>query len=115
MSLLRVLFGALLLALSACKAGGEPVRPALWEVTGPQGQRGWLFGTIHSLPKPVDWRSPPMDSALAGADRLVLEIDNAGDAKGIDAIYRRLAASRGLPPLLFVLRQPHGVALNQTL
>lgn len=99
MILLRALLGACLLALAACKAGGEPVRPALWEVTGPQGQRGWLFGTIHSLPEPVDWRSPPMDGALAGADRLVLEIDNAGDAKAIDAIYRRLAASQGLPPL----------------
>ena len=99
MSLLRLLLGTLLLALSACKAGGEPVRPALWEVTGQQGQRGWLFGTIHSLPEPVDWRSEQMISALAGADRLVLEIDNAGDAKAIDAIYRRLAASQGLPPL----------------
>lgn len=99
MILLRTLLGACLLALAACKAGGEPVRPALWEVTGPQGQRGWLFGTIHSLPEPVDWRSPPMDSALAGADRLVLEIDNAGDAKAIDAIYRRLAASQDLPTL----------------
>lgn len=99
MTLLRLLFGALLLALSACKAGGEPVRPALWEVTGQQGQRGWLFGTIHSLPEPVEWRSEAMMAALAGADRLVLEIDNAGDARSIDAIYRRLAANPGLPPL----------------
>ncbi|HMP56362.1 MAG TPA: TraB/GumN family protein [Novosphingobium sp.] len=100
MSLLRLVLGALLLALSACQAGGEPVRPALWEVTSPQGQRGWLFGTIHSLPEPVEWQSDAMKSALAGADRLVLEIDNAGDARAIDAIYRRLAASRGLPPLI---------------
>ena len=99
MSVLRALLGACLLALAACKAGGEPVRPALWEVTGPKGERGWLFGTIHSLPEPVDWRSGPMEAALSKADRLVLEIDNAGDARAIDAIYRRLAASRGLPPL----------------
>lgn len=99
MSLRHLLLGALLLALCACKAGGEPVRPALWEVTGPLGERGWLFGTIHALPEPVEWRSEPMQAALSGADRLVLEIDNAGDARAIDAIYRRLAASPGLPPL----------------
>lgn len=99
MTLLRGVFACLLLGLAACKAGGEPVRPALWEVSGPQGEQAWLFGTIHALPKPVDWRSPAMEAALAGSDRLVLEIDNAGDASAIDAIYRRLAASRDLPPL----------------
>ena len=112
MSLLRALLGALLLVLAACKAGGEPVRPALWEVTGPQGQRGWLFGTIHSLPEPVDWQSEPMKQALAGADRLVLEIDNAGDARAIDAIYRRLAASRGLTPLAERVPPEHRAAFD---
>lgn len=94
----KALLGALL-ALAACSQPAPVVTPALWEVTGPQGQRGWLFGTIHALPQPVDWRSPWVDKALASSDRLVLEINNADDPAALQAIYRELAGSPGLPPL----------------
>lgn len=98
---MRRLALGLLLALGAC--AHEPARkvtPALWEVSGPDGQRGWLFGSIHALPKPVDWRTPAMDSALTGSDRLVMEIGRNDDSQAINRIYRELAASSGLPPLV---------------
>lgn len=92
-SRLLALLGALLLA--ACQPAPKAT-PALWQVDGPGGQRAWLLGTIHALPAPVDWRSPRIDAALAGADRLAVEVADL-DA-GADA-FRRLATSPGHPPL----------------
>ena len=99
--LLLVLAGAL--ALAGC---GGPARdwpepsPALWEVTGPDGAQGWLFGTIHSLPEGARWRTPAVDEALARSSLLVVEVaelGRGGDEAG--AIFRRLATTPGLPPL----------------
>jgi uncharacterized protein YbaP (TraB family) len=90
------------LALAAC---GQPARqwpdpaPALWEVTGPGGAHGWLFGTIHSLPEGARWRTPAVDRALAGAGVLVVEIAELNDAAAAKATFARLATTPGLPPL----------------
>ena len=38
-----------LLALAACNRAPEPQQhPALWQVTGPGGETGYLFGTVHA-------------------------------------------------------------------
>lgn len=100
MNLLRAALAVLLLTLGACAKEPEPVRPALWEVSGPKGERGWLLGTVHALPDPVDWRSPAVNAALRGSDRLVLEIANSGDAASLGEVFSRLASSPGLPPVL---------------
>ena len=91
---------AVLLGLSGCSQP-EPkaVSPALWEVTGPKGEHGWLFGTIHALPEPVKWRSPKLDAALQGSNLLVLEIGNAGDPAAIGKVFDRLAHTPGQPPV----------------
>lgn len=93
----RGALAAFFLILPACKASpSDKVRPALWEVTGPHGEKGWLFGTIHALPQAVDWRSAAIDKALAGADGLVLEI---ADTDAVPAVFTRLARTPGQPPL----------------
>lgn len=97
----RALWLALLgvLALAGCKPAPTPARPALWEVTGPNGQRGWLFGTIHALPRPAAWRSPAIDTALAGADRIVVEIAAVSDGAAMQREFAALAHTPGQPPL----------------
>lgn len=89
---------AVVLLLGGCK-GPEPVHPALWQVDGPNGQRGWLFGTIHALPQRVDWRSRPVDAALAQADRVVLEVARIDDAGAIERSFAELAGQGSGEPL----------------
>jgi uncharacterized protein YbaP (TraB family) len=98
----RGLLLAALLALAGC---GQPARdwpkpsPALWEVSGPGGQHGWLFGTIHSLPEGAKWRTPAVDKAFEESDVLVVEIPNLGDTTAAKEAFDRLATTPGLPPL----------------
>ena len=95
-----LLLGAL--ALASC---GEPARewpaakPALWEISGPQGEQGWLFGTIHSLPEDVQWRTPAVEEAIAAADVMVVEIADIGNANRAAGVFDRLSGTTGQPPL----------------
>jgi uncharacterized protein YbaP (TraB family) len=98
----RRLLAALLLALlGACGQGDWPEpAPALWQVTGPAGQTGWLFGTIHALPDGAEWRTPALDAALAQAGPLVVEVGDLADPAVIRSVFARRAYTPGLPPLL---------------
>lgn len=92
------------LLLGACRSEPQPAAPAaksrvaLWEVTGPGGARGWLFGTVHALPEGTRWSRPAIAQALGAADRLVFEIGEPLDAKIAGEALGRLAFTRGLPP-----------------
>ncbi len=95
----RWLAGLLTAALAACSPQPEPARPAFWQVTGSNGEQGWLLGTIHALARPAAWRSPAIDAALGEADAVAVEVANLDDNAAIAREHARLAQSDGLPPL----------------
>lgn len=88
------------LALSGCgrEAQLEP-SPALWEVTGPEGAKGFIFGTVHALPDGLEWKTPAIDAAVETSDSLVLEIVDPADEAAARATFARLANTPGQPPL----------------
>lgn len=87
------------LALAACAPAPEPARPAFWQVSGPRGEKAWLLGTIHALPRPAAWTSPAIDRALAEADTVAVEVAGLADAGSTAKAYADLGTSLGLPPL----------------
>ena len=102
MSLLRWVGLCALLMVAAC--GREPVAPAdgkgpaLWRVQG-HGLNGWLFGTIHVLPKGLAWRTEKIRAAIEGADQLVLESAEIQDRARTMALFEKMGRSPGLPPV----------------
>jgi len=88
------LVGGAAQAAPAAKAA----RPAMWKVADADTTL-YLFGTIHLLPEGQKWRTPAMDSALAGADELVLELNDIDDMAASAQAMVRLGMSPGLPPI----------------
>lgn len=86
----------------ACDKAPEPppVRggPALWRVQR-GALTGWLFGTIHVLPKGVAWDTPAIREAMERADRLVLEAADLQDEQKTLALFEQMGRSPNLPPL----------------
>lgn len=80
---LAALAGGLALALTACAAADAPPPapaaapapsgPALWKVADADTTI-FLFGTVHALPKDVEWYRGPIAEALGAAQVLVTEI-----------------------------------------
>ncbi|MEO7826207.1 MAG: TraB/GumN family protein, partial [Allosphingosinicella sp.] len=98
-----------LLPLIGCAAEAAPAakagHPAMWKVAD-RDTTIYLFGTIHLLPKGQGWRTAQMDSALASADELVLEIANIEDPMASAQAMAKLGMSSGLPPI--AQRVPEG-------
>lgn len=98
--------GIALLSCSGCEAKAPPAkpvaqavaRPALWKVYDAD-TTVYLFGTIHLLPKGMEWHGPKLDAAMKASQDLVLEtvID---DPAALGAIMMKLGTSPGLPPVL---------------
>jgi uncharacterized protein YbaP (TraB family) len=78
---MRAGLSAMALALNACAIAEDaattpaaPVQgPALWKVAD-EDTTIYLFGTVHALPKDVEWFRGPIAAALASAQVLVTEI-----------------------------------------
>ena len=87
------------LALLACSPRPQPAEPALWRVEGPGGQVGWLFGTIHNSPVPLEWQTPAVRAALAQSGAIVVEVGNLADEAEVSATFARLAKGASQPPL----------------
>jgi uncharacterized protein len=71
---------AALLAITSLVASPAVARdtkvdnPAIWKIDGPKGDV-FLFGSVHLLPKGVNWRTPALEAALKSANVVVFEID----------------------------------------
>ena len=67
-----------------------PPVPALWEAQIGKS-RAYLFGTVHSLPRGVDWFKPHVAQALDGSQLLVLETEIPDGAAGISPALMKLS------------------------
>ena len=98
----RIVTLAAALWLASC---GEPARdwpepsPALWEVSGRNGEKAWLFGTIHALPDDVEWRTPELERAFDNSDLLMVEIGNLDNSSAAAKAFNTFAETHGLPAL----------------
>jgi len=97
MRLAALIFGGLL--LWGCAPDPQPASPAFWHVEAPGGGKAWLLGTIHSLERPADWRSPEIDAGLAQSDLVLVEVAGLGDSSAMGKVFEALATSANLPPL----------------
>lgn len=69
--------------------------PAMWHVKGPLGDV-YLLGSIHLLPKNIDWRTAAINKAIARSNVFVFEVSTDGKAQ---EKIRDLVAKLGtLPP-----------------
>lgn len=94
--------------LSACGNAGEtvelntesPGKPAIWKVTGTTKEQpgtAYLFGTIHTLPKGIQWQTALLEQIMSDSDELVIEVLGLEDASNSARIFSRLATSPNLP------------------
>lgn len=101
--LTRLLALFALTLVAACGQDSKPVAkveggPALWQVQ--RGAfNGWLFGTIHVLPKGLAWETPAIRDAMGASDRLVLEAADLQDEQKTLALFEKMGRSPNLPPL----------------
>jgi uncharacterized protein YbaP (TraB family) len=110
MTLPRIVLAAwalALLALAGCDrapatsvppappAASAAAAPPLWRVRDADSVV-WLFGTMHALPQDKVWRTPAVDAAWRGADRIWFEVD-VDSAEG-RALAQRLATEGGYYP-----------------
>jgi uncharacterized protein YbaP (TraB family) len=96
---LTLLLSAALAACGSAAPAAPQAKPALWKLSDPDTTI-YLFGTVHVLPENLKWRTPRFDRTVGQAKELVLEINDMDDKAGLAQLYKRLAFSPGLPPVL---------------
>jgi len=94
------LLASFFLALAACSSGEDTkAAPALWKISNPQGDHGYAFGSIHSLPDGIGWLTRRVQDAIGDSDELVLEIDDVADSDALSGIFQSMGRSPGMPSL----------------
>src|SRR4051794_39261452 len=93
-------------ALANGKATPTPkpthANPAMWTVHGTKGTV-FMLGSIHALPKNIDWQTPKLMAAIGRSDVFVFEVPMNADSRSKAAAYFRanavLPGSVALPSL----------------
>jgi hypothetical protein len=96
---LTILLSAALAACGSAAPAAPEAKPAMWKLSDPDTTI-YLFGTVHVLPSDLKWRTARFDQTVGQAKELVLEINDQDDKAAIGQLYKRLAFSPGLPPVL---------------
>lgn len=94
----RFIAALLALLLAACQQK-EDARPALWQVDGPNGERAWLLGTIHALPRPITLEGPAFARATSQASQLLVEVAALEDDQRTALAFHKLSAVPSAPPI----------------
>lgn len=96
----------LLFALCSCgdapgeQVDGPPPNPLLYEIVNANGAvEGWMFGTIHALPRSINWHTPAIAAAVNDADFLLVEIAALDNRAAMAATFAALATTPGQPAL----------------
>ena len=76
----------------------DAAKPALWKVSDAD-TTVYLFGTIHLLPKGLEWQTPKLRDALAQSDELVMEAVLGKNPMKQAQAMMKLGLSPGQPPL----------------
>lgn len=108
MEYLKSLFAVIFFTMLAACSTSEDVqldtiqegKPALWKVTGTKPEQtgsAYFFGTIHLLPKNVDWRTPLLEKAIDESDSLTIEVLGLEDTQNAAKIFSKLAISTKQP------------------
>lgn len=116
--MIRLLLALLLLAV-ALPAGAQrravtppaAPTPALWQVKDAD-TTVTLFGTVHALPRGIDWFRPHVVAALDSADRLVLETIPPQTPGSLMPVVMRLARQPAARPLAERVPESHRPALE---
>jgi hypothetical protein len=87
------------LALAGCNRAPLPATPAIWHITGRNGEEGWLFGTIHAAAKPLAWKSAKVEQALSGSGEVMVEVANIADDAAVAQAFTALSRTPGLSPV----------------
>ncbi|MEL6529021.1 MAG: TraB/GumN family protein [Pseudomonadota bacterium] len=87
-------------ATATAEAVGASEGPALWKVSD-EDTTIYLFGTIHALPKEIEWYDAEISEALNSSDAVVTEIKMDPES---EAAMQQLAISKGLLPQETTLR-----------
>jgi uncharacterized protein YbaP (TraB family) len=91
---MRFARGVFAIVFSLGLAGAAAAQPPVW-IAHSGATTILLFGSVHLLPKGLDWRPPALTAAIARADEIWFELPIGGDS---DAEAIRLVQTTGLLP-----------------